>query len=291
MQVRPTNGVSYGVKYKVTGEEVDVAEVVTLVATGAPTVDGNVTVTLPSLSGVTVAVIGVAVAEVVELEVTAEPTADGNVTITLPSLAGVAVAVLDVDLINDVATKIRAATFTGWTTGGSGAIVTFTKNVAGAVSGTPTFSGGTTGVTATISITTVGVTADTTTTMATKIRAATFTGWTTGGSGTTVTFTKNVAGPVSGTPTFSGGTTTATATITITTVGTNHAVIFDFRQSSAAYRYDLVAYVYITDATGALANPVDLTITYPSHGVIQVDGSLVLDTIVNVVAQWDCLSV
>ncbi len=123
MKVRATNGVSYGVKHTITVNEVPAN----------------------------------AIAEVVTLEVTGAPTADGTLTITLPSLAGVEIAILDTDDEAGVATKIRAGTFTGWTTGGIGAEVTFTNDVAGDVEGEASFDAGDTEAVATIEVTTDGV--------------------------------------------------------------------------------------------------------------------------------------
>jgi hypothetical protein len=91
--------------------------------------------------------------EVVTLEVTAGATTSANVTTTLNGV-GVTTAVLNTDTAaSQVATKIRATAFTGWTTGGSGTTVTFTKTATGASTSAPTFSGGTTGATGTIAVT------------------------------------------------------------------------------------------------------------------------------------------
>ena len=95
-------------------------------------------------------------AEVDTLTVTAIPTVASNITVTLNGVAKT-VALLTTDNTTTlVATKIRAATYTGWTTGGTAEVVTFTKTTVG-VNTTPTFSGGTTGCTATIVATTAGV--------------------------------------------------------------------------------------------------------------------------------------
>jgi hypothetical protein len=93
--------------------------------------------------------------EVNTIGVTAVPTADGNLTINLDGKNfTVAVATID-NTTTLVATKIRAAAFVGWTTGGSGASVTFTALATGEKV-TATFSGGTTGVTATVTKTLSG---------------------------------------------------------------------------------------------------------------------------------------
>jgi hypothetical protein len=95
----------------------------------------------------------IAVKEVDTYNVTAAATTSGNVTITLNGTA-FNVAVVAGDTTTAVATKIRAAAYAGWMTGGTGTNVTFTANDAGQK--TATFSGGTTGVAATITETTVG---------------------------------------------------------------------------------------------------------------------------------------
>lgn len=94
--------------------------------------------------------------EVNTLTVTAACTTSGDLTITLDQYNAFTVAVLDTDnTVELVATKIRDATYTGWTTGGAGAVVTFTYNTTGPKT-TATFSGGSTGVTATVAKTTTG---------------------------------------------------------------------------------------------------------------------------------------
>jgi len=93
-------------------------------------------------------------AEVDTLTITAGATASGNVTITLNGV-NTNVAVLNGDTIAQVATKIRDASYTGWTTGGTGDVITFTKDLFGLVSA-PAFSGGTTGVTGNMIQTVIG---------------------------------------------------------------------------------------------------------------------------------------
>lgn len=83
------------------------------------------------------------------ITVTAGATTDGNITVNLDGVP-FTVAVLSIDnTATLVATKIRASTFAGWTTGGTGAVVTFTATVAGTKT-TATFAGGTTSSTATV---------------------------------------------------------------------------------------------------------------------------------------------
>jgi hypothetical protein len=96
----------------------------------------------------------IAIKEVDTISVTGAATSAGTVTVTL---AGTAfnVAVAAGDSVEAVATKIRAAIYAGWITGGTGANVTFTANEAG-TKATAIFSGGSTGVTATVTKTTTG---------------------------------------------------------------------------------------------------------------------------------------
>ena len=92
--------------------------------------------------------------EIDRIEFTAGAASTGNITITLNGTA-FNVAVAAGDTATAVATKVRAATFAGWTTGGSGTTVTFTRNQKG-VCAEPTFNGGTTGVTANVARIQVG---------------------------------------------------------------------------------------------------------------------------------------
>ena len=96
------------------------------------------------------------IAEVDTLTVTAIPTAAGNVTITLNGVAKtVAVDPAIQTTTALVATAIRAAVYPGWTTGGTGSVVTFTATTVGARTA-PTFSGETTGTTGTFVRTAIG---------------------------------------------------------------------------------------------------------------------------------------
>ncbi len=91
----------------------------------------------------------VAFNEVDTIAVTAGATADGSLTITLDNVV-VAVPVLATDNTPTlVATKIRAAAYSGWVTGGSGTSVTFTCNTSG-TKVTAIFGAASTGVTATV---------------------------------------------------------------------------------------------------------------------------------------------
>lgn len=195
------------------------ADVRSLAVTAAPTSTGNVAVTL---NGVAVNVaVTIGTAEVDTLTVTAAPTAIGNVGVTLNGTTfntAVDPAVqTTAGLVGD-AIRANSAAFTGWTVGGAGgsATVTFTKQTVG-TNTAPAFVPNATGATGTITATTAGVAADTTTTVATKIRAAAFTGWTTGGAGTTVTFTATTIGLRNGTYSCTG--VGVTGTITVTTTG------------------------------------------------------------------------
>lgn len=99
-----------------------------------------------------------AAGEVVTLTVTAGANAAGNVSVVLDGLS-TPVAVLATDTTADqVAAKIRATAFAGWTTGGTGAVVTFTAAATGR-KGAAAFSGGATGATGTIQKTVEGLNA------------------------------------------------------------------------------------------------------------------------------------
>ena len=131
------------------------------------------------------------IAEVDTLTVTGVPTTAGNVTVTLN---GVAVNVPVTIGVAEVASLV--------------------------VSAVPTVAGN---VTVNLNGTAVTVAVDpavetTTDLVAAKIRATVFTGWTTGGTGSTVTFTATAVGTKTD-ATYSAGTTGATGTMTTTTQG------------------------------------------------------------------------
>lgn len=86
--------------------------------------------------------------EVDSLTITAAATASGNVTVTLNGVA-TNVAVTSGDTTAQVATKIAAASYTGWTASASGSIVTFTSTTVGTRTA-PSYSAGTTGATGTM---------------------------------------------------------------------------------------------------------------------------------------------
>ena len=93
--------------------------------------------------------------EIDRIEFTAGASSDGNITITLNGQSFNVAVLASENTATAIATKVRNATFNGWTTGGSGATVTFTRNKKG-VCAAPTFNGGTTGVTANVARTQVG---------------------------------------------------------------------------------------------------------------------------------------
>jgi hypothetical protein len=201
--------------YVVSGND-GTKEVDTLNITGAPSTSNNVTVTLNGVSKNIAVTIGVA--EVASLNVTGACTTSGNVTVTLNGTAQTVALDSTTDTTATlVATKIRNTTFSGWTTGGTGTTVTFTANTIG-VKSNATYVAGSTGAAGTMTTPTDGLGADTATDVATKIRNTSFTGWTTGGSGTSVTFTAAAAG-TQGIPVFSGGTTGTTGAFAVTTQG------------------------------------------------------------------------
>jgi len=226
-----------------------VAEVDSLNITAAPTADGNVAV---GLNGVSVNVaVTIGAAEVSSLVITGTVTTAGSVDISLNGvITSVAVALNDTNV--QVADKIRAAAFTGWTTGGTAATdtVTFTSNTVGVKTDTTYAIGTSAGATGVVTTTTQGVDADTTTTVATKIRGTAFTGWTTSGTATNVIFTSDTTGDKTD-ATYSAGTTGATGTITTTTQGK--------ADTTATYNYYIVA----EDSLGrkTLVSPVGSTAT------------------------------
>jgi len=131
------------------------------VKTGANAIDGgntDVTGTFEiTTSGVDAKDAVVGVAEVIELTVTDGAIADGTVDIVLRNANPVSISVQSSDdTADEVATKIAAGTYPGWTASATGAVVTFTAAVAGVKTGTNTFDGGTTGVEAGIVVDTVG---------------------------------------------------------------------------------------------------------------------------------------
>ena len=96
-----------------------------------------------------------AIVEVITLEVYTDATASANVTVTLRGTA-TPVAVLSGDTTTDVATKIAAETYTGWTASRVGDVVTFTASAAGHRSGTVSVDGFDAGISLGISVTTDG---------------------------------------------------------------------------------------------------------------------------------------
>lgn len=202
------------------GTNAGVAEVASLAVTAGATASGNVTVTLNGVAQNVAVTAGTA--EVDTVTFTAGATTAGNVTVTLNGV-GVATALAAGDTIAAVAGKVAASAYAGWTAVSDGVSkVTFTKTTVGTNSA-PTYADtGATGATATTATPTAGVAADTSTGVATKIRAAAFAGWTTGGTTTTVTFTATAVG-VKTDAIYSAGTTGATGTMTTPTQGVDVA--------------------------------------------------------------------
>ena len=93
-------------------------------------------------------------AEISTVMFTAGASTSGNIKVTLNGIA-FTVEVTSGDTATGIATKVRAATFTGWTTGGIGASVIFTATKASTKSAT-TFSSGATGASATVTRTQAG---------------------------------------------------------------------------------------------------------------------------------------
>lgn len=95
------------------------------------------------------------VAEVASLLITAPVSTAGDVTVTLNGVEA-SVAVELSDTTAQVATKIRATSFAGWTTGGTASTVTFTATTTGAMTDA-VYSAGTTGAAGTMSTTVQGL--------------------------------------------------------------------------------------------------------------------------------------
>jgi hypothetical protein len=81
------------------------------------------------------------------LTVTAAATGTANVTVTLDGVA-TGVALTSGDTINQVATKIAAASYANWTASATGAVVTFAADWRGARGGTYSYAASTTGTAA-----------------------------------------------------------------------------------------------------------------------------------------------
>ena len=98
------------------------------------------------------------VPEVQTLTVTGEPTADADLTITLDGAAGVVVGILDTDTLAEVAAKVAAGIYPGWTVVVvDGVDVIFTSDDSGARVGAFTFDIGTTGAAGSFAETNPGV--------------------------------------------------------------------------------------------------------------------------------------
>jgi hypothetical protein len=99
------------------------------------------------------------VAEVAQLTVTKGATAAGNLTVTLDGTdVTIAVAATD-DTAAEVATKIAAGTYTGWTANAKGDVVTF-KASANEAKEAPVFAAAATGVEAVFEVLVEGVDPD-----------------------------------------------------------------------------------------------------------------------------------
>lgn len=129
MDIKCTNGVSFGARYTVQSSDVGIDAVV-------------------------------GVAEIIELTVTDGAVANGDVEIVLRGSDPVIVAVLADETPTEVATKIALETYTGWVASSDGAVVTFTAEDDEAKEGVNSITGGDTGVDGTFEITTEGVDAE-----------------------------------------------------------------------------------------------------------------------------------
>ena len=96
------------------------------------------------------------IAEVDTLTVTGVPTTAGNITVTLNGVAKTVAVDPAVQTTTDLlAALIRGTVFTGWITGGTNSVITFTATISETKSA-PTFIAGTTGVTAAFVRTAIG---------------------------------------------------------------------------------------------------------------------------------------
>ena len=180
--------------------EVDTLEVVI----GAVGVTGDVTIGLGGEVSVAVELDG-GVAGEYTATITNGATADGDITLTLQSV-DYSVTVATGDTAAQVAGKITAAFAAEslWiTVTNTDEVVTLAYEEPKLLPGTFAFDGGETGVTCTAGLveTVAGEAMDTPEEAAAKIREATYTGWTTGGTGKIVTFTRDAIGAVDA-PTF-----------------------------------------------------------------------------------------
>jgi len=118
------------------------------------TVNGTIKIIKASdISSATEGVEGVA--EVDLLVITAGATAAGDVTVTLNGVPAT-ITVAANDTAAEVAAKIAAVTFAGWTADAGGNVVVFTANAVGEKAA-PAFDGGTTGVTGGFTVAIKGV--------------------------------------------------------------------------------------------------------------------------------------
>lgn len=147
--------------------------------------------------------------------------ADGYVKVTLNNIV-YDIAVTSGQDATAAATTIRNTVFTGWTTSGTGTTIIFTSNTIGAKSATlfansiataevdiltiTTPANADSNVTVTLNGTAFTVallsTDNTTDLVATKLRAASYSGWIVSGTGSNVIFTSNTLGTLTTAPAF-----------------------------------------------------------------------------------------
>jgi hypothetical protein len=130
MDIKCTNGVSFGARYTVQSSDVGIDAVV-------------------------------GVAEIIELTVTDGAVADGTVDIVLRGADPVSISVQSSDDTPEkVATQIASGTYPGWAASATDAVVTFTAEDEEAKEGINSITGGDTEVDGTFDITTPGVDAE-----------------------------------------------------------------------------------------------------------------------------------
>lgn len=198
------------------------AESISLVINNAQTAPGDMTVTLNGIARLVS--LGGARKEVVELIINTSAASTHTFTLDYMDAAGTA-AFVNISIaagatVSQIAATIRSNALSGWTISGSGATVRWTRNVVEDVPPVPgAFIASAVGPRAftstfgwSISTLEQGAAANTAAQVASQLRIATYSGWQTGGSGTTVTFTYLTPGNLTGTHQYNAGTTGATST-------------------------------------------------------------------------------
>jgi hypothetical protein len=196
--------------------------------------------------------------EIASLSVTAGASTSANCTVTLDGVAKT-VALTSGNTAVQVATAIRAATFPGWTTGGSGTTVTFTSLSTGNKPDA-SYSAGTTSATGTMTITTQG-TPDFITTI------------TSGAGTTTLTLASNASNAVTGVKVEHDDTSALRSAITaLTTIGGGSIIL-----TPGAYLISSTLYISVPIVFKGIGRKVCSIITKTSNiDMIEVDSDNVV---------------